>query len=105
MIRKQVLVRRDQSERLKAAAAASGRSQAALIREAIDRVLAEREAAQPSAKPAGDAWKRAILEAAGVWADREDIDEIMAEGRAGWDRRFEELMRQWRGSESQDDAA
>jgi hypothetical protein len=101
MIRKQVFIRKDQNARLKAAAARSGRSESALIREGIDRVLAEKAGAEPAAETArDDNWKRAILEAAGVWADRDDIDEIMAESRASWDRRFEELMRQWRGSGS-----
>lgn len=74
MIRKQVYIREDQDRRLKALAAASGKAEAELIRDGLDRVLAEEEGKKED-------WKKVWLAAAGIWKDRDDIPELMAEMR------------------------
>ena len=95
MIRKQVFIREDQERRLKALARRAGMSEAEIIRDGIDRALAERGTAD-------DGWKRVILEGAGIWKDRDDIEDIVAEGRRLSQERSERLMRRWRGGDAED---
>ena len=90
MFRKQVYLAAEQGRRLKAHAAATGLSEAEIIRRAIGREL---EQAPPAAE--GD-WKEAWRQACGMWADYDEIDEIIAARRArrrGRRRRMQELMR------------
>ena len=95
MIRKQVFIREDQERRLKALASRAGISEAEIIRDGIDRALAERETAD-------DGWKQVILEVAGIWKDRDDVGTIVEEGRRLSRERSERLMRQWRGGSAED---
>lgn len=81
MIRKQVYIREDQDKRLKALVSSSGKAEAELIRDGLDRILAEEEAKKQD-------WKKVWLEVAGIWKDRDDIPGIMAENR----RRLRERM-------------
>ena len=75
LIRKQVFIREDQQERLKETAARKGLAEAELIREGLDIVL-EREAAVEE-----DSWKDGYRQAAGIWKDRTDLDELFADAR------------------------
>ena len=75
MIRKQFFIDREASARLKRAATARGVSEAELIREGLEIVLAE-------ATTDPDAWKAGLAKSKGVWADHETIDTAMAERRA-----------------------
>jgi hypothetical protein len=96
MIRKQVFIREDQERRLKALANRAGIAEAEIIRDGIDRALAERETAD-------DGWKQVILEVAGIWKDRDDIEDIVEEGRRLSQERSERLMHQWRGDDAEDE--
>jgi predicted DNA-binding protein len=77
MFRTQLYLTEVQNERLKRLARASGRSQSELIREAIDRLLAE--------ALAGD-WRERLRGARGMWRGRDDLDAVMAEARRSMDR-------------------
>ena len=74
MVRKQFLLTPEQNARLRAEARASGVSEADIVREGIDLALARTHADT-------DAWKSAWSQAAGIWADRGDIDEFYEERR------------------------
>ena len=95
MIRKQVFIREDQERRLKALARRAGIPEAEIIRDGIDKALAEHEAAD-------DGWKQVILDVAGIWKDRDDIDDVLAEGRQLARERSEHLMRHWHGEDAGD---
>lgn len=95
MIRKQVFIREDQERRLKALARRAGVPEAEIIRDGIDRALAEHEAADES-------WKQVILDVAGIWKDREDIDSLLEEGRRLAQERSERLMRHRHGDDAGD---
>jgi predicted DNA-binding protein len=82
MVRTQVYLTEDQDRGLKQLAASSGRKQSELIREAIEGYLAER-------KPKD--WKQALEALRGMWADRDDLDELYADLRLDWDRRLKRL--------------
>jgi predicted DNA-binding protein len=82
MHRTQVYLTEDQERGLKRLAAGSGRKQSELIREAIEGYLAER---QPKD------WKEALEAVRGMWADRDDLDELYADLRLDWDRRLKRL--------------
>lgn len=56
----------------------TGRTLDDLANEAIDR-LAEAE------KPVAD-WKAALMQAAGMWKDRDDIPELMTQLKREWNR-------------------
>ena len=98
MIRKQVYIREDQEKRLKALAAAVGKAEAELIREGIDKVLAEQADLQQD-------WKAAWMRAYGLWADREDIEDIMAENRRRVRRRMDRLFEGKYKDDQDDDPA
>lgn len=85
MVRTQVYLEAEQVERLRRLASATGRRQSALIREAIDALLE-----QP--QETGDRVAR-IRSAAGAWADRDDLDELMADNRRSVEERLERLWR------------
>ena len=76
MVRKQLMFTGEQNAELKRIASATSRSEGELVREAVDDWLSRQKAEQED-------WKAAWRRAAGLWADREDIDEIMAERREG----------------------
>jgi predicted DNA-binding protein len=82
MVRTQVYLTEDQERGLKQLAASSGRKQSELIREAIEGYLAER---QPKD------WKEALEAVRGMWADRDDLDELYGELRAEVEGRLDRL--------------
>jgi exoribonuclease II len=82
-VRKQVLITEDQNLRLKALAAATGRSEAELVREAVDAKL---EQAEPHD------WRASWREAAGMWSDYDQLDERIKAARGSWRKRRERLF-------------
>jgi hypothetical protein len=85
MVRKQVFITAEQNKRLKAHAAATGVSEAELVRAGIDLRL-EREAEKPD-------WRRIADNLSGAWAERENLDEEMRAIRRRWNRRDQILGR------------
>lgn len=81
MSRTQVYLTDEQDRGLKQLGAATGKKRSELIREAIDRYLAER-------KP--EDWKQALEAIRGMWADREDL---VGDLRSGWEGRLDRLYR------------
>jgi len=77
MFRTQLYLTDAQRRGLKRLAREAGRPQSALIREAIDRLL--------EAPPTSD-WKVRLRQVRGLWADREDLDEVMERTRRSLDR-------------------
>jgi len=76
MFRTQVYLTQKERHELAALAAATGRKQSDLIREAVDRLI-ERSAA---------GWRDAVLDrTAGMWSGRKDLPDFSAR-RAEWDR-------------------
>ena len=71
-VRKQLLITPEQNRRMKALAAAVGKTEAELFREAVEAML---EAAEKQDS------KAALLSAAGLWADFAEIDDIVADAR------------------------
>lgn len=82
MVRTQIYLSKEQKRRLDQMAAATGKRQSVLIREALDIYLAER---QPKD------WKEALEAVRGMWADRDDLDDFVRDMRAGWNERLERL--------------
>jgi hypothetical protein len=80
MVRKQILIPAEQNRELRAASAASGKSEGELIREGLAELLASRRFQNQD-------WKKAWLQAAGMWADYPEIEQIMKESRAARQRR------------------
>jgi len=76
MVRMQIYLTQRQREELLELSRSSGRPQAELIREAIDRFLEERDESHRL---------RTIRDTAGLWRDRDD-DFDPAAVRASWDR-------------------
>jgi hypothetical protein len=85
MVRTQVYLTEEQERGLKRLAASTGRKQSELIRAAIDGYLAKEEPKD---------WKEALEVVRGMWADRDDLDELHADLRAGWQRRLRRLCGQ-----------
>ena len=79
MVRKQVFITAEQNKKLKAHAAATGVSEAELVRAGIDLRL-ER-------KPAKVDWRRIVAGFSDSWAERENLDEEMRQIRRRWNRR------------------
>ena len=79
MIRTQIYLTRAEKEALQRLSDALGRSQSQLIREAIDRYVAEQTAITER-----DAFQRGF----GLWADRTDLPDFAAL-RQEWDRQDE----------------
>jgi predicted DNA-binding protein len=75
MVREQLMLTPEQNAHLKRIATATSKSEGELVREVIDHWLAKQAADVED-------WKAAWRQAAGMWADRTDIDELMAERRA-----------------------
>jgi predicted DNA-binding protein len=80
MVRTQIYLTDEQKRQLERLGAASGKKQSAMIREAIDGYLANREPKD---------WKEAFEAVRGMWADRDDLDEFYADLRAGVERRLD----------------
>jgi predicted DNA-binding protein len=70
----QVFLTRAQKAALEALSRRTGRSQSELIREGIDDVIGK--AANENAD-----WRTATQAIAGIWADRDDLDELYADMR------------------------
>ena len=85
MARTQIYLKEEQVEALRRLAAQTGRRQSALIRDAVDRLIAQ-------APPKEDRLTR-LRRAFGAWADQDDIEEIMADNRSALDEREERLWR------------
>ena len=97
MVRKQVLITAEQNRRLKALAKASGKSERAVLREAIIEQLAKQADFNTNASQEG--WKATLLLATGIWKDYPEIDDIMQQGREGRRKRREKINRRMRGEE------
>jgi predicted transcriptional regulator len=82
MVRTQIYLTDEQKRQLERLAGASGRKQSAMIREAIDGYLANRDPKD---------WKEAFEAVRGMWADRDDLDELYGELRAEIEDRVERL--------------
>ncbi len=76
MVRTQIYLTEQERSGLERAAIDTGKKQAELIREAVDRFLEE----------ISSEWRTNILkEAAGLWGDRDDLPNFETE-RKSWDR-------------------
>ena len=91
MVRKQLFITAEQNKKIKARAALSGVSEGEVIRKGI-----ERELADTTAEAERD-WKDAWRQAAGMWADRDDLDEFYARRRRRDSQRMETIRKQMRG--------
>ena len=77
----QVNLTETNSERADAVARRVGKSTDDLVNEAVERYLTEIDAETPVPD-----WKAALMQAAGMWKDRDDIPELMAQLRREWNR-------------------
>ena len=84
MVRTQVYLTEEQDRGLKSLAESCGRRQSALIREAIDRLLAENRPKD---------WRAALESARGLWADRDDLDELFGDLRAEVETRVDRVAK------------
>ena len=91
MVRKQMFISGEQNRRIKARAAATGKSEAEVIRRGIDRELDDK-----TAEAEGD-WKDAWRQAAGIWKDYDEIDELMLRRRKRRRNRRVETLKLMRG--------
>ena len=82
MVRTQIYLTDQQKRRLEQIAAATGKRQSDLIRQALDDYLARH--------PPGD-WKQALRACYGMWADREDVAELHERTRRESDDRLKRL--------------
>jgi Ribbon-helix-helix domain len=83
MVRKQVFITAEQNKKLKARATATGVAEAELIRAGIELRL-EQKLEKPD-------WRAALDKLSGAWAERDDLEELLAKGRQGWARRRKKL--------------
>jgi hypothetical protein len=86
MRKAQVFLREDQIVALRQVAKDTGRKQSEVIREGVD--LAIRAANDAKSQD----WKAAWICAAGIWADRNDLDEIFADRRRRSRERMDRLF-------------
>lgn len=91
MLRQQLFITAEQKRRLKARAAATGKSEGEIMRRGIDRELDDK-----SAEAEGD-WKDAWRQAFGMWKDRDDLDEFYAERRRRRSKRRQRVQKLVRG--------
>jgi predicted metal-dependent peptidase len=91
MVRQQLFITAEQKKRLKARAAATGKSEGEIMRRGIDRELDDK-----AAEAEGD-WKDAWRQAFGMWKDRDDLDEFYADRRKRDSQRMERIRKQMRG--------
>jgi hypothetical protein len=88
MVRKQIFITSEQNKRLKARAAATGVSEAELVRAGIDlRIQQEAE----SQRIWSDIVTETVAKLSGAWSERKNLDEEMREVRRRWNRRDELL--------------
>jgi predicted DNA-binding protein len=80
MVRTQIYLTDEQKRQLEQLAAASGRKQSEMIREAIDGYLVKQEPKD---------WKAAFEAVRGMWAGRDDLDGFVRNQRAEWEKRLE----------------
>ena len=74
-MRTQIYLTDEQKLQLERLAAASGKKQSEMIREAIDGYLAGREPTD---------WQAAFERVRGMWAERDDLDDFVRDLRAEW---------------------
>jgi predicted DNA-binding protein len=84
MVRTQIYLTDEQKRQLERLGAASGKKQSEMIREAIDGYLVKQEPKD---------WKEAFEAVRGMWADRDDLDELYADLRASVERRLDHISR------------
>jgi predicted DNA-binding protein len=97
MRRAQVLLREDQKAALQTLSRRTGRAQSEFIRHGVDLAIAEAEKAAPAEQAAKRDWRESWRAAAGMWAERTDLDDMQAETRANDQRRAAQLEQHWRG--------
>jgi hypothetical protein len=85
MVRKQMLLTREQNERLRLLSGATGRRESELLREALEQWL-EKQAQEEQD------WKAIWLAAAGIWKDRTDLDRLFTERRRRRTARRRKMM-------------
>jgi uncharacterized protein (UPF0335 family) len=91
MVRQQLFITAEQKRRIKTRAALTGMSEGEIIRRGIDRELE-----QQTKETDGD-WKDAWRQAAGMWADYDEIEEVVAARRKRNRQRMERIRKQMRG--------
>jgi predicted DNA-binding protein len=84
MVRTQIYLTDAQKRQLERLAAASGKRQSEMIREAIDGYLAREEPKD---------WREAFRSVRGTWAGRGDPDDFVRDLRGEWERRLERAYR------------
>jgi predicted DNA-binding protein len=82
VVRTQVYLSEEQKRGLERLAATTGKRQSDMIREALDGYLAKHEPKD---------WREALEAVRGMWADRDDLDELQADLRMDWERRLQRL--------------
>ena len=86
-----VTISDEQMEKIKAISEQTGVPTDDLVRQAIDRMIVEKAVAgEPMPKAAG--WRKELLAVAGIWEDRDDIDDMIQEGRAQLERRHKRFF-------------
>lgn len=86
-----VAITDEQMARIKAISEDTGVSADDLVRQAIDKMIVEKTPEDKRApKPGG--WRKELLAVAGIWEDRDDIDDMIREGRAQLERRHRKLF-------------
>jgi len=88
MVRTQVYLTEEQDRGLKRLAANSGRKQSELIREAVDRLLAQKRERN---------WLKCLEPMFGMWADRPEMDHFVRDLREQADQR---LAEKWESAKS-----
>jgi hypothetical protein len=91
MVRQQLFITAEQKRQIKTRAALTGMSEGEIIRRGIDRELE-----QDTKATEGD-WKEAWRQAAGMWKDRDDIEETIARRRKLTRKRMEKTRKLLRG--------
>jgi hypothetical protein len=91
MVRQQLFITAEQKRRIKTRAALTGVSEGEIIRRGIDRELE-----QETRSGEGD-WKEAWRQAAGIWKDRDDIEEFYANRRKRDKQRMDSIRKRMRG--------
>lgn len=84
MQKAQVFLTEEQKSALKEAAAATGRKQSEIIRRGVDLAIAECENKKGH-------WQASLKKAAGLWKERDDVEQTIADNRARWREREKEI--------------
>lgn len=88
MVRTQVYLTEEQERGLKQLAASSGRKQSELMREAVDRLLSQKQERN---------WLKSLEPMFGMWADRPEMDHFVRDLREQADER---LAEKWESAKS-----